>query len=88
MGVTEVVIVGTMDVFGSWLPWLFGVGTVLLVGGLVAKEFGPGSKILTELGRRAVNVGWRMMLLAVFVYLMVRVLEAVFSNLLSNLPGT
>ena len=26
-----------MDVFGPWLPWLFGVGTILLVGGLLAK---------------------------------------------------
>jgi hypothetical protein len=27
-----------MGVFGPWLPWLFAVGAVLLVGGLVAKE--------------------------------------------------
>ena len=78
---------GTMDVFGPWLPWLFVVGTVLLVGGLVAKEFAPGS-FVAGLGRGAANVGWRMMLLAVSVYLVIRALEAAFSSLLSNLPGT
>ena len=32
-----------MNVFGPWLPWLFGVGSIQLVGGLVAKEMVPNS---------------------------------------------
>ena len=27
-----------VDLFGPWLPWLFGVGAVLLIGGLLTKE--------------------------------------------------
>ena len=76
-----------MSIFGQWLPWLFGAGALLLVGGLVVKGFAPGS-ILAGLGRVAANVGWRMMLFAVFVYVVARVLESVFQSMLSNLPGT
>ena len=39
-----------MEVFGPWLPLLFGLGTVLLVVGLVAKE--PASdQFLKGIGR-------------------------------------
>lgn len=34
---------GIMDVFG---PWLFGVSTILFVGGLVAKEFATGFTVV------------------------------------------
>ena len=77
---------GVTQIFGPWLPWLFGVGTVLLVCGLVVGEFGTGS-VLAGLGRGAANVGWRMMLFAAAIYIMARVLEGVFQSMMSNLPG-
>ena len=43
------------------MPWLFGVGTILLVGGLLAKEMVADSSI-QKLGRGAANVGWRLVL--------------------------
>ena len=75
-----------MEVFGPWMPILFGLGTVLLVGGLFTKEMAshPAAK---RLGRAAANAGWRMMLLAAAIYLLVRVLAAVFESMVSNLPG-
>ena len=76
-----------MDVFGPWLPWLFGVGTILLVGALLAKEMAPNSST-QKLGRGAANVGWRLILLAVAAYLLIVGLGAVFDSFISNLPGT
>ena len=78
-----------MGIFGPWLPWLFGVGTVLLVGGLVATRLSAaaGSRVVRGLGRGAINVGWRMMLAAAAFYVLVRVLEGVFQSMMSNLPG-
>ncbi len=76
-----------MDVFGPWLPWLFGVGAILLVGGLLAKEMAPTSSA-QKLGRGAANVGWRLILLAIVAYLLIVGLGAVFDSFLSNLPGT
>ena len=38
------------------LSSLFGAGTVLLVGGLVAKEFAKGS-VIVAFGKGAANVG-------------------------------
>ena len=75
-----------MAVFGPWLPLLFGVGTVLLVGGLLTKEMSPNSTA-KGLGRSAAAAGWKMMLLAAAIYFLVRVLAAVFENMVSNLPG-
>ena len=55
-----------MDDFGPWLPWLFDVSTVLLVGGLLATQLAAAadSSLVRGLGRGAINVGWRMMLAA------------------------
>ena len=75
-----------MEVFGPWLPLLFGLGIVLLVGGLVAKEMAANSTV-KGLGRGAANAGWRMMLLAATIYLLVLALAAFFENMISNLPG-
>ena len=50
MGTTDVL----MDVFGPWLPWLFGVGAILVVGGLLAKEMAPNSSA-QKLGHSANN---------------------------------
>jgi len=77
-----------MQVFGPWLPVLFGFGAILLIVGLVAAQYAEitGSRSIRALGRGASNVGWRLMLLAVFVYVMARVLEAIFDNMLSNPP--
>ena len=44
--------------------------------------------VLVVLGKGAANVGWWMMLLAMFSYLLIQGLEAVFSSLISNLPET
>jgi hypothetical protein len=75
-----------MDLFGPWLLPLFGVGTVLLAGGLLTKEIASKPSV-KGLGRGAANVGWRLMLLAVAMYLVVLALTAVFDNMISNLPG-
>lgn len=74
------------DIFGPWLPLLFGLGAVLLAGGLVAKEV-ASDPFLKGIGRGAANVGWRMMLFAATMYLLMVALAAVFENMLSNLPG-
>ena len=76
-----------MGVFGPWMPLLFAVGAILLVGGLRVKEMAP-NPFPKGLGRAATNAGWRMMLLAAAIYLLIVVLAAVFENMLSNLPGT
>jgi hypothetical protein len=77
---------GSMDVFGPWLPWLFGVGTILLVGGLLAKEMAPNSSA-QKMGRGAANVGWRLILLAVVVYLLILGLGAVFDSFTAESAG-
>ncbi len=76
-----------MSVFGPWIPLLFGVGTALLVGGLLTKEL-VSDATAKGLGRAAANAGWRLMLLAAVIYLLVRGLTAVFESMVSNLPGT
>jgi hypothetical protein len=76
-----------MDLFGPWLPPLFGVGTVLLVGGLLTKEVAQDRSV-RGLGRGAANVGWRLMLLAAAMYFIILALTAVFEKMVSNLPGT
>jgi hypothetical protein len=75
-----------MEVFGPWLPPLFGFGVVLLVGGLVAKQAASGP-FLKGVGRGAVKVGSLMLLLAVTLYLLIVALAAAFENMISNLPG-
>ncbi len=79
-----------MVIFGPWLSWLFGMGTVLLVGGLVATQLAAATDVpaVRALGHGAANVGWRMMLAAVAIYILVRVLEGIFQSMVSNLPGT
>jgi hypothetical protein len=76
-----------MDLFGPWLLPLFGVGTVMLAGGLLTKEM-ASDRSIKRLGRGAANAGWRLMLLAAAMYLVVLALAAVFDNMISNLPGT
>jgi hypothetical protein len=51
MGTTDAL----MDIFGPWLPWLFGVGAILLAGELLAKEMAPSSST-QKLGQGAANV--------------------------------
>ena len=75
-----------MEIFGPWLPPLFGFGAVLLAGGLAAKEI-ISDPFLKGIGRGAANVGWRMMLFAATMYLLIVALAAVFEGMLSNLPG-
>ena len=79
-----------MSIFGPWLPWLFGVGTVLLVSGLLATQLAAAAdfSVVRGLGRGAINVGCRMMLAAAAIYVLVRVLEGVFQSMTFNLPGT
>jgi hypothetical protein len=76
-----------MALFGSWLPWLFGVGAFLLIGGLLTKELAKGSSA-GRLGRGAISAGLRMMLLAATIYVLIQGLGGVFNNFISNLPGT
>jgi hypothetical protein len=76
-----------MNLFGPWLVPLFGVGAVLLVGGLLTKEL-ASDRSVKGLGRGAANVGWRLMLLATAMYLAILALTAVFESMISNLPGT
>lgn len=75
-----------MEIFGPWLPLLFGLGTVLLVGGPVAKE-AASDRFLKGIGRGAANVGSRMMLFAATMYLLVLALSAAFESMLSHLSG-
>jgi hypothetical protein len=72
------------------LPWLFGVGTVLLVRGLFVTQLAAAADFpaVRGLGRGAINVAWRMMLAAAAIYVLVRVLEGVFQSIISNLSGT
>jgi hypothetical protein len=83
MGTTDTLI----DVFGPWLPLLFGVGAILHVDGLLTKEMAADSSI-QKLGRGAANVGWRLILLAVVAYLLIRALGAIFDSFVRSLPGT
>jgi hypothetical protein len=76
-----------MNLFVPWLVPLFGVGAVLLVGGLLTKEL-TSDRSIKGLGRGAANVGWRLMLLAAAMYFLILALNAVFENMVSNLPGT
>ncbi len=76
-----------MEVFGPWLPWLFSVGAVLLVGGLLTRELASDASV-QGLGRGAASAGLKMMLLAATLYLLIQGLGAVFNNFISNLPGT
>ena len=63
---------------------------MLLVSGLVATQLAAASDFpaVRGLGHGAINVGWRMMLAAAAIYVLVRVLEGVFQSMISNLPGT
>ncbi len=61
-------------------------GTVLLVGGLLTKEMSP-NPTAKGLGRSAAGAGGKMLLLAAAIHFLVRVLAAVFENMVSNLPG-
>jgi hypothetical protein len=70
-----------MNLFGPWLVPLFGVGTVLLVGGMLAKEMASDPSV-KGLGRGAANVGWRLLLLAAAMYLMILALGTVFENMI------
>ncbi len=72
-----------MDLFGPWLPSLFGVGAVLLVGGLLTKELASDASV-QRLGRGAASAGLKMMLLAATIYLLIQVLGAVFNNFKDN----
>jgi hypothetical protein len=74
------------DLFGPWLLPLFGVGTVLLAGGLLTREM-ASDRSVKRLGRGAANVRWRLMLFAAAMYFVILALTAVFENMLSNLPG-
>jgi hypothetical protein len=76
-----------MDLFGPWFPWLMGVGAVLLVGGLLAKEMAADS-FVRKLGHGAASAGWRLILLAIVGYVLILALGAVFDSFMSNLPGT
>lgn len=75
-----------IDLFGPWLIPLFGVGTVLLAGGLLTNEMASNPSV-KGLGRGAANVGWRLMLLAAAMYFVILALTAIFANMISNLPG-
>ena len=59
-----------MNLFGPWLLPLSGVGTVLLMGGLLTKEI-ASDRSVKGLGRGAANVGWRLMLLAAVMYFLI-----------------
>jgi hypothetical protein len=76
-----------MDLFELWLLPLFGVGTILLAGGLLTKEM-ASDRSVKRVGRSAANVGWRLMLLAAAMYFVILALAAVFESRISNLPGT
>ena len=73
-----------MDLFG---PWLYGVGAVLLVGGLLTKELTSDASV-QGLGRVAASAGLKMMLLAATIYLLIQGLGAVFNYFISNLSET
>ncbi len=52
VGTTEVL----MDLFGPWLPRLFGMGAVLLLAGLLARELAV-DPVVVRLGRGAASAG-------------------------------
>ena len=71
---------GFADAFWTQLPLLFVLGTVLLVGGVVAKET-VSNCYLKGLGRAAVAAGWKMMVLAAAIYLLGRGLGVASSGM-------
>jgi hypothetical protein len=86
---------GVADRVGPWLPQLFGLGALLLAGGLVVARQAASHPNLKEIGRGAVVAGAMMLLVAVPMYLLIVALPIFFSteqienifDLLSNLPG-
>jgi hypothetical protein len=58
--VTLSVMDAAMNLFGPWLVPLFGVGAVLLVGGVVTREM-ASDRSVKGLGRGAANVGWMLL---------------------------
>ena len=83
---------GVADRVGPWLPRLFGLGAVLLAGGLVVARQAASRPNLREIGRGAVKAGAMMLLIAATMYLLIVALAILFSsktieNILSNLPG-
>ncbi len=76
---------GAMDFFGPWLGWLFGIGAVLSVAGFAAMQF-AGSRHARGVGRGALKVGLRMVLVGMFGYLVILAIENYFSTMLDNLP--
>ena len=66
---------------------LFGLGAVLLTGGLLAKQI-ASAPFLEGIGRGAVRGGSLTLLLAATMYLPILALAAVSESMLSNLPGT
>ena len=76
-----------MKFFGPWLPWLFGVGTVLFVGGLLMTRLASDSSI-QGVGRGISSAGLRLMLFAAAIYLLIKGLGAVFDSFTSNPQGT
>jgi hypothetical protein len=68
------------------LPWLFGVGAVLFVAGLLARELAVDLGVV-KLGCGAASAGWRLVLLATTIYLLIWVLASAFDGFMPNLPG-
>jgi hypothetical protein len=56
VGTTEAL----MDLFGPWLPWLLGMGAVLLVAGLLVRELAVDpvvDPVVVRLRRGAASAG-------------------------------
>lgn len=79
-----------MELFGPWLRWLFGIGLILLVGGIAAIQTAPvfEAPAARKIGRLASGLGMRMVLAAVACYFLIWALTNIFENMMFNLPGT
>ncbi len=78
-----------MRIFGPWLWWIFGVGLVLIIGGIAATLAARTFEIplACKAGLLASGLGWRIVLVAVTAYVAIVALARVFDSMISSLPG-
>lgn len=78
-----------MELFGSWLWWIFGIGLVLLIGGMAARQAAAvfEAPFARKLGQASTDLGWRMVLAAVASYFLIWGLSSVFESIVSNVTN-